>query len=56
MAKDVIIACDMPDRESVMGFLGRWIIWALLSLITLGIYTYWAAAHLIDWVAQNSHI
>ena len=23
MAKDVIIACDMPDRESVMGFLGR---------------------------------
>ena len=23
MAKDVIIACDMPDRESVMGFLDR---------------------------------
>ena len=23
MAKDVIIACDMPDRASVLGFLGR---------------------------------
>ncbi len=23
MAKDVIIACDMPDRESVISFLGR---------------------------------
>lgn len=39
-----------------MGFLGRWIIWALLSIITLGIYSFWAATHLIDWVAQNSHI
>ena len=23
MAKDVIIACDMPDRESVLSFLDR---------------------------------
>ena len=35
------------------GLFGRWIIWYLLSIITLGIYSFWATRNQIRWVVEN---
>jgi uncharacterized membrane protein YjgN (DUF898 family) len=32
---------------------GRWIVWFLLSLITLGIYSFWSTRNQIRWVIEN---
>lgn len=41
---------------SGLGLLGHWIVWWILSIITLGIYVFWAMTHMVDWVAENAHI
>jgi len=38
------------------GLFGRWIIWFLLTIITIGIYSYWATRNLIRWVVENSEV
>jgi len=35
------------------GLFGRWIVWFLLSIITLGIYSFWATRNQIRWVIEN---
>jgi uncharacterized membrane protein YjgN (DUF898 family) len=35
------------------GLFGRWIIWFLLSIITLGIYSFWSIRNQIRWVIEN---
>jgi uncharacterized membrane protein YjgN (DUF898 family) len=35
------------------GLFGRFIIWWLLSLITLGIYSFWSTRNQIRWVVEN---
>ena len=32
---------------------GTWIKWLLLSLVTFGIYSFWAARNMIRWVVGN---
>ncbi len=34
---------------------GNWIVWFLLTFITCGIYGFWVAPKLYDWVASNTH-
>jgi len=36
-----------------MGLIGNYIKWYLLSIITLGIYSFWAARNQIRWVVEN---
>ena len=38
------------------GLFGRWIIWFLLSIITLGIYSFWSIRNQIRWVIENIEI
>jgi uncharacterized membrane protein YjgN (DUF898 family) len=38
------------------GLFGRWIVWFLLSIITLGIYSFWATRNQIRWVVENIEI
>jgi uncharacterized membrane protein YjgN (DUF898 family) len=35
------------------GLFGRWILWYLLSIITLGIYSFWSTRNQIRWVIEN---
>jgi len=35
------------------GLFGRYIVWYLLSIVTLGIYSFWATRNLIRWVVEN---
>jgi predicted membrane chloride channel (bestrophin family) len=35
------------------GLFGRWIIWYLLTIITLGIYIFWSIRNQIRWVIEN---
>ncbi len=34
---------------------GNWIIWFLLTMVTCGIYSFWVAPKLYNWVASNTH-
>lgn len=34
---------------------GNWIKWFLLMLVTCGIYGFWVAPRLYDWVAKHTH-
>ena len=38
------------------GLFGRFIIWWLLTLITLGIYSFWSIRNQIRWVVENIDI
>ena len=35
------------------GLFGRWIVWCILSIITIGIYSFWATRNQIRWVIEN---
>jgi len=35
------------------GLFGRWIIWYLLTIITIGIYGFWSTRNQIRWVIEN---
>ena len=35
--------------------LGQWIKWYLLTLVTCGIYGFWVAPRVYDWVASHTH-
>ncbi|MBE5799886.1 MAG: DUF898 domain-containing protein [Clostridiales bacterium] len=35
--------------------IGKWIIWMLLTLITLGIYGFWLAIKLKQWRVKHTH-
>jgi len=35
------------------GLFGRWILWFLLTIITLGIYSFWSTRNQIRWVVEN---
>ncbi len=35
------------------GLFGRWIIWYLLTFITLGIYSFWSIRNQLRWVVEN---
>ncbi|MDE5860820.1 MAG: DUF898 domain-containing protein, partial [Ruminococcus sp.] len=34
---------------------GNWIKWFILTIITFGIYGFWVAPKLFDWVAKHTH-
>ncbi|MBO5752164.1 MAG: DUF898 family protein, partial [Proteobacteria bacterium] len=34
---------------------GKWIIWALLTIITLGIYSFWLNIKLKQWKIKHTH-
>jgi uncharacterized membrane protein YjgN (DUF898 family) len=38
------------------GLFGRFIVWWLLTLITLGIYSFWSTRNQIRWVVENIEI
>ncbi|CAB4859660.1 unannotated protein [freshwater metagenome] len=39
---------------SAFGLLGRWILWLLLIIVTLGIYSFWVAPRLQRWRWVNT--
>jgi uncharacterized membrane protein YjgN (DUF898 family) len=39
---------------SAMGLFGNWIKWFLLTLITLGIYSFWVVPRLTQWKWENT--
>lgn len=36
------------------GLFGNWIKWLVLSIITIGIYSFWVRIKLEDWKAKNT--
>jgi uncharacterized membrane protein YjgN (DUF898 family) len=40
-------------KGTAMGLFGRWIIWYLLTIITLGIYGFWSTRNQIRWTIEN---
>ena len=40
-------------KGTAMGLFGRWIVWVLLTIITVGIYGFWATRNEIKWVVEN---
>jgi len=38
------------------GLFGRWILWYILSIITLGIYGFWSTRNQIRWVIENIEV
>ena len=34
---------------------GNWIKWFILTIVTLGIYSFWVVPKLCDWVAKHTH-
>jgi len=38
------------------GLFGRWIIWYLLTLVTIGVYGFWSTRNQIRWVIENLEI
>ena len=34
---------------------GKWIVWILLSFITLGIYMFWVVIAMQKWLTKNTH-
>jgi uncharacterized membrane protein YjgN (DUF898 family) len=35
------------------GLFGRWILWYLLTIITLGIFGFWSTRNQIRWIVEN---
>ena len=50
----VIEGHRMHFYGSAVGLFGNWIKWLLLSIITLGIYSFWVFIKLEDWKARNT--
>jgi hypothetical protein len=40
-------------KGTAMGLFGRWILWYILTIITIGIYGFWATRNQIRWVIEN---
>lgn len=40
---------------TAVGLFGNWIKWWLLSIITLGIYTFWLGIKLEQWKTKHTH-
>jgi uncharacterized membrane protein YjgN (DUF898 family) len=40
---------------TALGLFGNWIKWALLCIITFGIYSFWLAIALKKWKAKHTH-
>lgn len=40
---------------SAVGLFGHWIVWLLLCVITLGIYSFWLGIALEKWRVKNTH-
>jgi len=40
-------------KGTAMGLFGRWILWYILTIITLGIYGFWSTRNQIRWVIEN---
>ncbi len=38
---------------SAWGLFGRWLLWLLLIIVTLGIYSFWVAPRITRWKVQN---
>jgi uncharacterized membrane protein YjgN (DUF898 family) len=39
-----------------LGLFGRFILWWILTIITLGIYGFWATRNMIRWIVENTEI
>lgn len=40
---------------TAIGLFGNWIKWFLLSIITLGIYSFWLQIKLKKWIVSHTH-
>jgi hypothetical protein len=40
-------------KGTAMGLFGRWILWYILTIITLGIYGFWFIRNQIRWIVEN---
>ncbi|MCL2271676.1 MAG: YjgN family protein [Treponema sp.] len=40
-------------KGTAMGLFGRWILWYILTIITIGIYGFWSTRNQIRWVVEN---
>jgi hypothetical protein len=40
-------------KGTAMGLFGRWILWCILTIITIGIYGFWSIRNQIGWVIEN---
>ena len=43
-------------KGTAVGLFGRWILWFLLTIITLGIYGFWSTRNQIRWVIENIEV
>lgn len=39
---------------SAMGLFGRWLLWLLLIVVTVGIYSLWVVPRLTRWVVEST--
>ncbi|GEK28308.1 DUF898 family protein [Furfurilactobacillus siliginis] len=51
----VIDGHRMRFSGTAIGLFGNWIKWLLLSIITIGIYSFWVGIKLTDWKAKNTN-
>ena len=40
-------------KGTAMGLFGRWILWYILTIITIGIYGFWSTRNQIKWIIEN---
>jgi hypothetical protein len=40
-------------KGTAMGLFGRWILWSILTIITIGIYGFWSTRNHVRWVVEN---
>ena len=40
-------------KGTAIGLFGRWILWYILTIITIGIYGFWSTRNQIKWVIEN---
>ena len=51
----VIEGHRMKFTGSAFGLFGNWIKWLLLTIITLGIYSFWLSIALKKWQTKHTH-
>jgi len=39
---------------SAVGLFGRWLLWLLLIIVTLGIYSFWVGPRMVRWVVEST--
>ncbi|MDR0909288.1 MAG: DUF898 domain-containing protein [Spirochaetaceae bacterium] len=49
----IIAGKSYKFNGTASGLFGRWILWYLLSIITIGIYSFWSTRNQIRWVVEN---